>query len=229
MERYSLGRKLSGRTLWSLFVILLRISFMTDCNSFAGPAILVSMSSSSGPINSLNSCMAFSYLVTFRMVWPASGCFPRRSNSPAIGWKMTEKWLAKPVPAVNSAAQVVRRKDSGKGYEEVYQGQISYSSIYEWIVVHTCHALTECFSVLNEFLRGLFQRSEMALIIVELRIGRLCASCKKLWVPNGQLMSFASLRGSPSLTLRHSNLACHREWRSVERHRSVGIFYHMDI
>jgi len=34
----------------------------------------------------------------------ASGCFPIRSYSPAIGLNRVEKWVAKPLPEVNRAA-----------------------------------------------------------------------------------------------------------------------------
>lgn len=40
---------------------------------------------------------------TERTVRLASGCFPMRSNSPAIGWNRVEKRVAKPVAEVNNA------------------------------------------------------------------------------------------------------------------------------
>lgn len=43
------------------------------------------------------------YFVMHFMVRSESGFFPIRSNSPAIGWKMVAKCVAKPAPAVNSA------------------------------------------------------------------------------------------------------------------------------
>jgi hypothetical protein len=39
------------------------------------------------------------------MVSLASGFLPARSYSPAIGWKIVEKWVANPLPAVKRAAR----------------------------------------------------------------------------------------------------------------------------
>jgi len=86
-------------------VILFLINFITTCNSFVGPMILLSMSSSSGEIAESSSSMAVSYLLMFRMVCAASGCLPMRSYSPARGWKRVEKRVANPAPDVKRAVK----------------------------------------------------------------------------------------------------------------------------
>lgn len=50
-----------------------------------------------------NSSIIAWYFGMHFMVRSESGFFPIRSNSPAIGWKMVAKCVAKPAPAANSA------------------------------------------------------------------------------------------------------------------------------
>jgi hypothetical protein len=97
------------QTLCSRFVMVFRIVFKTVWNSFAGPTILLSISSSSGAINVLISSIVASNLETFRIVWEESGCFPIRSYSPALGRKRLAKCVAKPAPDVKRA--IVHKDD----------------------------------------------------------------------------------------------------------------------
>ena len=84
--------------------MLLRMSLITDCNSFAGPPMRLSISSSSGVIRLFISSNVASYLVTLHMVWAASGCLPMRSVLPCIGWNKIEKWEANAAPDTNKAS-----------------------------------------------------------------------------------------------------------------------------
>jgi hypothetical protein len=83
--------------------MLLRMSLNTDSNSFAGPPMRLSISSSSGVIKVFISSNMASYLGTFCISRSASGYLPVMLISPWIGWNTTAKWEANPAPDVNRA------------------------------------------------------------------------------------------------------------------------------
>lgn len=91
--------------------MLLRMSLSTDCNSFVGPAMRLSMSSSSGEIRVFISSNMASYLGTFRKLRSALGYLPVMLVSPWIGWNITAKWVANPAPDVNRASGRSRPAD----------------------------------------------------------------------------------------------------------------------
>ena len=104
----------------------------TVCNSFVGPPMRLSISSSSGAIRVFISSNMASYLGIFRKLWSASGYLPVMLASPWIGWNITAKWEANPAPDVNRASDRRRPADVIKGFRGRKEDRISQRFDQEW-------------------------------------------------------------------------------------------------